>query len=217
MVFIQTGSGASYKGVVLSLWDTELIYYAVNVDLLSTISFSQNDKAKELLTLLTKSLPIEGRVKAHDKVRVYTNQIIINTSARDELAFHGKVFIDKTSHPADEKKSLLSLFKPHCPENEMLEKFIHTLELDMRYLVLTHEEHAIDTAIEVLGTICTLANLFTISTAMTSTAGGGGLAAKILANVSSWKANIGLTVALNIFPQLIKSHIADRPEDRRKA
>ncbi len=217
LIFIQTENGKNKKGIILSLWDRELVYFKVNIDLLSAISLDEGKKAAALLALLDKSLPIVGRVEAYNKVGIYDKQIIINTSERYEIAWHGKAILKKTWQPADEKKSLLSLIKPLSAENEMLKHFIAALKQDMGYLVLTDKEHDIDTAIEVLDTICILWNLFAISAALTSASGGTGLAAKVLAGVSSWKANVGLTLAFNIFPRLIKSQIADRPEERKKA
>ncbi len=217
LVFIQTENGENKRGIILSLWDSELVYFKVNINLLSAISLDEGKKAAALLALLDKSLPIVGRIEAYNKVGIYDKKIIINTSERYEIAWHGKAILKKTRQPADERKSLLSLIKPLSAENEMLKHFIAALKKDMGYLVLTDDEHEIDTAIEVLDTICILWNLFAISAALTSASGGTGLAAKVLAGVSSWKANVGLTVAFNIFPRLIKSQIADRPEERKKA
>lgn len=215
LVFIKTESGVRQAGIILSLWDTDLVYFRVNIDLLSAISFYDSKQAGKLLALLSKSMPIEGRVNAHNKVAVYDNKIIINTSGRYEVDFHGKAFIKKTWQPANEKKSLLTLSKPVPPENAMLQHFLRALKLDMDYLVLTPGEHAIDTAVEAFDAVCTLLVLFTVPAALTSASGGAGLAAKILSGVSSWKASMGLTVAFNIFPRLIKSQVGDRPEERK--
>lgn len=217
LVFIslEKENGNIARGLIISLWDGRV--FPVTINRLSSVAFYQHKKAKELLDLIENSLPIPGRVVAEDNVGIYDDQIIINTSGRYQVEFHGKAFLRTRWREPVAEKCILSLKKIKWLEGELLYNFGRSLKLDMDYLVLTEKEHQIDTAIEVLETVGTLVSFFTIPMAITSAVGATSAATKLLAQIGSWRSSAITTSVTSVFPHLVKSLIADRPEDSKKA
>ncbi|MBP2166848.1 hypothetical protein J2125_000040 [Erwinia toletana] len=215
MVYIGVEKNGSDNGIIISLWDNRI--FPVKIDRLSAISFYDKKQAQALLALLEKSLPIAGREKAHNKSGIYDNTIIINTSGRYQVEFHGKAFIRKTWLEASEDKCILKLLKTSWLEKDLLLNLAAGLKKDMNFLVLTDQEHRINTLIETFDTIGMLISFFSIPVAITSASGGVGTASKLLAEISSWRSSAVLNTAFTIFPRLFQWRIADRPQEQHKA
>ncbi|MCU5775686.1 hypothetical protein N5923_18430 [Erwiniaceae bacterium BAC15a-03b] len=215
LVFIAVEKNESDNGIILSLWDDRI--FTVKIDRLSAISFYEKKKAHELLALLEKSLPIDGREKAHNKSGIYDDSIIINTSGRYQVQFHGKAFIRKTWLKASEDQCVLQLLKTPWVEKDLLLNLAAGLNKDMNFLVLTDTEHRINTLIETFDTIGMLISFFSVPVAITSASGGVGTASKMLAQISSWRSSAILNTACTIFPRLVQWRIADRRQEQHKA